>query len=71
VLAVADVQLDLAELTVLPADAPGRVGVRFPEARYLGGPPVGRRPAQSAHWSLSGTTLITAADPAGQPAGPS
>jgi hypothetical protein len=64
-LAVAEVHRGLPELTFLEGWAgPGRAWIRFPEARYLGHPGDGRRPAQRTHWALSGPVVIAVSEPA-------
>jgi hypothetical protein len=56
---VADVHRDLRELVCLPGQAsPGQESVRFPEARYLPRPTVGRQPARATNWLLSGPVIL-------------
>ncbi len=58
-LVVADVRRELPEVIFLEGWAgPGRAQVRFPQARYLGRPGPGRRPAQRTSWTLSGPVMI-------------
>jgi hypothetical protein len=58
-LAVGDVHRDLTELTFMERRiSAGHAWIRFPEARYLGRPGPGKRPAAWTDWVLSGPVVI-------------
>ena len=56
---IAQAHRELPRIDFIEAGAgPGRAWIRFPEARYLGRPARGSRPARRTSWKLTGPVLI-------------